>query len=419
MSLPWIFLAVSVVGLLATLNAHFPLRRSAPLRVPSFFAGWLTGELPLHHIGWQLLATFFFAAAGALSDWPGWLGLALCLASWMGLLALLAPAQAARACIVAASAAASGAAETQSPPATPLRVPRNPFALSDPRIRRSGNIPYVPDAGPRQQLDVYRLATGVENAPVLLQIHGGAWLIGEKRQQGLPLMMELARRGWVCVAINYRLSPQHAWPAHLLDCKSALAWIRTHIRDFGGDPGFVAATGGSAGGHLCALMGLTENDPRYQVGFEGADTRLAACVPFYGVYDWTEGPDAESGRIFRRILERQIMKASYAGAEERFREASPLHRVHAELPPFLVIHGRDDTLAPVQGARAFVSRLREASKSPVGYAELPGAQHAFDVFHSVRSRETVEGVSDFLDGVHARYRSGRTQHPRVREADPI
>ena len=75
-------------------------------------------------------------------------------------------------------------------------------------------------------------------------------------------------RGWVCVAINYRLSPKATWPDHLLDCKRALAWVREHIAEYGGDPDYVVVTGGSAGGHLTALMGLTANDPQFQPGFE-------------------------------------------------------------------------------------------------------------------------------------------------------
>ncbi len=417
MSIPWLFLVVSLVGALFTLNAHLPARASSPLGAASFFPGWLTSELPLHHIAWQLLATFAFAGAGALDDWPGWLGLALALGSWMGMLALLSPALEARGIVSSAAAAASGQAEAPSLARQPLRVPLNPFAFRDSRIQRTGNIAYVTGGGLRQQLDVYRLATGVQEAPVLLQIHGGAWVIGEKRQQGLPLMMELARRGWVCVAINYRLSPRHAWPAHLEDCKHALAWIQRSIQDFGGDPRFVAVTGGSAGGHLSALVALTENDPRYQQGFEGADTRVAACVPFYGVYDWTRDADRHHGSRFRQMLGRMVMQAPYEEAPERYREASPIHRIHSDLPPFLVIHGRNDSLAPAAGARDFAQRLQQESKSPVGYAELPGAQHAFDIFHSLRCRDTVSGVADFLEGVHARYRSGRTRERRAVRAD--
>ena len=107
-----------------------------------------------------------------------------------------------------------------------------------------------------------RRAAAARSAPVLLQIHGGGWTIGNKRQQALPLMMHLSRRGWVCVAANYRLSPRATFPDHLIDVKQALRWIRENIAEYGGDPGFVAITGGSAGGHLSALAALTGESPR-------------------------------------------------------------------------------------------------------------------------------------------------------------
>ena len=125
------------------------------------------------------------------------------------------------------------------------------------------------------------------NRPAIMQIHGGAWIIGDKREQGWPLIGHLAANGWVCFNVNYRLSPAATWPEHLIDLKYALKWIREHADEYGIDPSFVAVTGGSAGGHLTAMMGLTANDPEYQPGFEEADTSLQAAVPVYGVYDFT------------------------------------------------------------------------------------------------------------------------------------
>jgi acetyl esterase/lipase len=119
----------------------------------------------------------------------------------------------------------------------------------------------------------------------MVYIHGGAWIIGEKREQGKPMMYELVARGWVCVAINYRLSPKATWPDHIVDAKRAVAWVKEHIAEYGGDPSFVAVSGGSAGGHLCALLALSAGDPTFQPGFEEADTSVEACVPFYGVMD--------------------------------------------------------------------------------------------------------------------------------------
>ena len=114
--------------------------------------------------------------------------------------------------------------------------------------------------------------------------------MGDKREQGLPMMHELARRGWVCVTVNYRLSPKATWPAHIVDCKRALAWVREHIAEYGGDPDFIAVSGGSAGGHLSALLALTPNEPEWQPGFEDLDASVDACLPFYGVYDMTVDP---------------------------------------------------------------------------------------------------------------------------------
>ncbi len=102
----------------------------------------------------------------------------------------------------------------------------------------------------------------VSKAPVLLQVHGGGWTIGNKDQQGIPLMQHLAAKGWVCVAINYRLAPRDPFPAQIIDVKKAIAWIREHIEEYGGDPDYIAITGGSAGGHLAPLAAADAQRPR-------------------------------------------------------------------------------------------------------------------------------------------------------------
>jgi acetyl esterase/lipase len=210
-------------------------------------------------------------------------------------------------------------------------------------------------------------------------------------------MYHLADRGWVCVAINYRLSPRATWPDQLVDCKRALAWIRAHIAEFGGDPDYVVVTGGSAGGHLTTMVGLTANDPELQPGFESVDTSVRAMVPFYGVFDWTDQFGIRGARDpLRRLLERSVVKVPRDDDPQRYAQASPMHRVHGGAPPALVVHGDLDSLAPVDEARRFVAMLRDVSANPVVYVELPGAHHAFDVFHSVRTLHAVAGVDAFL-----------------------
>jgi acetyl esterase/lipase len=275
-------------------------------------------------------------------------------------------------------------------------------------VEATRNLDYWGDGRKRHRLDVYRsrLAPPV-GAPVMVYIHGGAWMIGEKREQGKPMMYELVARGWVCVAINYRLSPKATWPDQIVDAKRAVAWVKEHIAEYGGDPSFVAVSGGSAGGHLCALLALSTGDPAFQPGFESADTRVDACVPFYGVMDLT-GTDEESahyGSGLLDLLEKRIMKTSAAEHPELFRAASPTYRVRADAPPFFVLQGQNDTLVPVEEARTFVAALRAVSRAPVAYAELPLAQHAFDILASLRCQATTNGVAAFLDAARSVARS--------------
>ncbi len=150
-------------------------------------------------------------------------------------------------------------------------------------------------------------------------------------------------------------------------------------------------------------MGLTANDPAYQPGFEDADTSVAAAVPFYGIYDFTDGGIfGGNPEIFTKFLEPIVMQAFLADEPEKFEAVSPVFHVRSDAPPFFVIHGDKDTLAPVEDARTFVERLREVSDEPVLYAEMQGAQHAFEVFPSARTARVIEGVERFLSTLWAR-----------------
>jgi len=327
-------------------------------------------------------------------------GLALAAASAAGLGALIKTGAGARAEVDAALTEALGedyAEETDF--GLPWRELALPFRMSAPDVVVERNIAYAP-GGKRFLLDIYRPAEPVSGAPVLLQVHGGAWMIGNKEEQGRPLMRYLARRGWVCVAINYPLAPVNRWPAHIVAAKRALAWVREHIEEYGGDPRFVAVTGGSAGGHLAALLALTANDPVFQPDFPDADTSVQACVPHYGVYDFaaTSGSRSSKHRL-ENLIARRIFPADRDPVRflDDYIAASPLDRIAEDAPPFFVIHGTLDSLVPVREARGFVQRLREVSKNPVAYVELAGAQHAFDLFPSVRSAHVVHGVGIFLD----------------------
>ena len=373
--------------------------------IPAFFAGWLTGELAPHVLG----LTAADAAAHLTGPRRDWRGLALAGASAAGLAYLVQQSRAAVRDAEDALVEGLGvdyveqldARPTPADLATPWRRIANPFAFGR-AGRKAGvevhrNIPFAPH-GRRGLLDVYTSeVTPGSGAPVLLQVHGGGWTIGNKDQQGLPLMQHMAAKGWVCVAINYRLAPRNPWPAQIVDVKAAIAWIKDNIAEYGGDPSYVAITGGSAGGHLTALAATTPNDPEFQPGFESADTSLQAAVPYYGVYDFAGASGLRSARLLRdRFLQGWVVKERFADHPEVYEHASPLLQVTPDDPDFFVIHGSRDTLVDPGQARAFVGALRATSKRTVVYAELPGAQHAFDVFPSIRSQHLVRATDRFL-----------------------
>jgi acetyl esterase/lipase len=256
---------------------------------------------------------------------------------------------------------------------------------------------------PAHLLDVWRRdELPAQPAPVLLFVPGGAWVHGSRILQGYALMSHLAEQGWVCLSIDYRVSPHHRWPQHITDVKTAIAWARANVDRFGGDRNFIAIAGCSAGGHLSALAGLTPNDPELQTDLPaGSDTSVDAVVGLYGRYDWEDRSTAERAR-FVDFLEKVVVKRKLTRHREVFRKASPIARVHVDAPPFLVIHGTGDTVIPVEQARSFVERLRSVSRSVVSYIELPGAGHGFDMTDGARTGSMATAIGLFLNQIRAR-----------------
>ena len=263
------------------------------------------------------------------------------------------------------------------------------------------NLVFHQEGRLRLRLDVYRPRAPGAGRPMLVYVHGGAWVLGDKERQGLPMLYHLASRGWVCASISYRLSPRATFPDHIVDVKRAIAWVRAHAAELGGDPRFVAVAGGSAGGHLAALAAVTPGDPEYQPGFTGADTSVQAAIGIYGIYDFLDGDGLHRNDGLRRLLVKRVMKCSPEESRAAWERASPISRVGGAAPPFLMVHGTHDTLAPIAGARRFAAALRERCEGPVVLAEFDGAQHAFEIFPSVRTAITLEVIERFLAFVYS------------------
>ena len=281
-------------------------------------------------------------------------------------------------------------------PVSPVRESLAPFSARRRDIEHMVDVPYG-DAAVRNQLDLYVARSRPQQCPVLIYVHGGAWTHGKKDQQGLPIVYHFASRGWLCVQPNYRLCPDATFPDQIVDIKRAIVWVHDHAHEYGGDRRQIFLAGGSAGGHLSALAALTMNDPTLQPGFEDADTSVVAAMPLYGDYDWLDShaERAERGLDRSKYFADKIVKCSAITDRARWEQGSPLLHVRADAPPFFVVHGARDTMLLVEDARHFAAALRSVSRAPVAYAELPGAQHAFDGFQSVRCGSVIGGMEWF------------------------
>jgi acetyl esterase/lipase len=390
--------ALAIGAGLGGLAVHLFARRAPWRRYPWYLAGLGVGiagsEAGIPVAGAQVAAGAAAAGLGAYRGKLGIAGLALTAGTASGLFRLHR------------IATQTSLAELNGALGDVLGFDRAPIEV--PKRRRTPLRSYLAEQdlaygsdSPAQVLDIWRrpdlpLDAG---AGVLVMVHGGSWVGGDKRMASTGLLAELAERGWVCVSIDYRLGPKNRWPNQIVDVKKAIAWVRANIAEHGGDPSFVAISGGSAGGHLAALAALTGNDPEFQPGFADADTSVQAAALLYGVYDLTARNDDGSTRL-RDYLRKVLFDADFTEDPATWRAASPVWRLHADAPPMFVVHGDRDEIVSVGQARQFIEAARPLSK--FGYAELPYAHHAFDVVPSARSRATEYAIGQFLDVVRDR-----------------
>lgn len=405
-----LMLLLGASALAGLLNARFPAR-AWWLVAPSWMAAFVTTELALHLIVLSTVLAGLYAALGALDHPAGVVGLGLLVLTDLAALPLILSARRTKidtGTLIGDLDITDDHGDTPRYPLSHVAFPwlmfRRPgvkvirdvvFAEVDGRpLRADFYLPRKPAAGPR---------------PAVVQVHGGAWVVGSRREQGIPLLTHLAANGFVGMNIDYRLSPWAQWPDHAVDVKRAIAYLREHAAEYDVDPDFIALTGGSAGGHLTAFTALTADDMSLQPGFEDADCSVAAAVPFYGVYDMLDEAGIHAPALHDIVLGPLVFRVRRRHAPDVYRAASPRFRVHAGAPPFLVLHGSRDSLVPVADAHAFVAALREASDQPVLYGEMQGGQHAFDVIPSWRTAPVIEAIERFLSVTYAQRRAGRSR----------
>jgi len=242
-----------------------------------------------------------------------------------------------------------------------------------PTIERHPDVVYGEAGGEDLLLDVRVPLDWPAPRPAVIVIHGGGLFFGSKEDAYVTgPAIELALVGYATFNVNYRLfnpdTGANPWPAQLDDVQRAVRWVRAHATEYGIDPDRVAAYGHSSGGTLATAVGVQETRDDNIPELAGISSRVNCVVDLSGDVDFTI-PDPSMGEITVAML---------GGTPEEqpaaYREASPLSHVDADSAPFLVMHGAQDTVSPVEHSRRLVEALHQAEVE-VTYGEYPTAGH--------------------------------------------
>jgi acetyl esterase/lipase len=296
-----------------------------------------------------------------------------------------------------------------------------------PAIREVFDVPYAGKADERQALDVFA-PRGAKGCPVVLFVHGGAWVFGDKNFFGLyrAVGQFLARHGVVAVLINYRLSPLVRHPAHVKDVARAYAWVRRRVRDYGGDPDQIILCGHSAGGHLAALLATDASylkDPA--LGLTAADrVALRGVIAVCGVYRIPKPAEfsemargmlkafqaAGGGRaalstvltlLLRSGRDLNLFRLVFGDGDKVREQASPLSHVRKGLPPFLVLYAEVELPKLAGMAVEFTRALQRAGDSAEVH-EMNGYNHDNILFSVNRPGDPVGKMILKFIRAHAR-----------------
>jgi len=265
---------------------------------------------------------------------------------------------------------------------TPAGVAQEPEKGVPPGVRLHRGLAYLPDGDPAQKLDLYLPATLPEMPlPLIVHIHGGGWRAGNK----FPCpVAHYARLGYAVASVGYRFSQKAVFPAQIQDCQAAIRWLRAHAATHHLDPDRVGVVGGSAGGHLSALVGTTGGKGIFPPigGHTDTSDRVQAVCDIYGPADFTTvvrqaGEDPNVKNIFPFNTPSDPY-SSLIGAPlddtAKAQAVSPVHHVSKDNPPFLILHGTHDALVPYAQSVQFEAALKAAGV-PVWLQTLPGAGH--------------------------------------------
>jgi acetyl esterase/lipase len=266
----------------------------------------------------------------------------------------------------------------------------------EPNVPEAANIlrdlAYVPDGHERQKLDLYlpRQKEGAGPLPLIVWVHGGAWLAGSK--ENCPSARFL-RHGYAAASINYRLSRHAIFPAQIEDCKAAIRFLRANAEKYNIDPNRIGVWGASAGGHLVALLGTAGDVKEFDKGPNlQVSSRVQAVCDFFGPTDLTKMSEFASTMDHDApdSPESQLIGGPVQENKEACRRANPITYVSKDDPPFLICHGDKDMLVPHNQSVLLYDALKKADVK-VKFHTVKGGGHGF------RDPEVDRMVLEFFD----------------------
>jgi acetyl esterase/lipase len=234
-------------------------------------------------------------------------------------------------------------------------------------------------------LDLYRAAGAKERLPVVIWVHGGGWNKGSKDRCPGAWLTE---HGYAVASINYRLTDEAQWPAQIDDCRTAVRWLRTHADEYGLHGRRIAAWGGSAGGHLVALLGTLDAPAN-----ETVSSRVQAVCDWYGPSDLLTMPPnvlapGKTEADLAKSNGAKLLGGTVRDRPELARQASALYQVSADDPPFLIMHGDQDSAVPLEQSQRLHEKLQAAGVLST-LRVLEGAGHGGREFQTPEMRQTI------------------------------
>ena len=268
---------------------------------------------------------------------------------------------------------------TPSKPAAPVDSP----VKLPPGMKMERDISYVPNGDEAQKLDLYLPEKPAEHPlPLIVHIHGGGWMGGNK----FPCpVVGMVGKGYAVASVEYRFSQKAKFPAQIQDCQAAIRWLRANSQQHNIDPKRVGVVGGSAGGHLSALVGTTGGKKAFAPigGNEEQSDRVQAVCDIFGPANFsTVMQQADDDKNVRNIFKfnspsdpySQLIGVSLEGNTQKTNAVSPVHYVSKDNPPMLILHGTHDALVPLAQSEEFAAALMEKGVE-VWLQKLPGSGH--------------------------------------------